>query len=126
MYVATEMVQNQKIHSGKQTVKKVIYYTWVKFTQLSISNFLNYMMKKNGKMMVAWVLVLIGALNWGLVGIGNLLGHGNWDVVDWIFVRLANVSIVADLIYLVVGIAAIVAIVSCSKCHKGGSGGDAM
>ena len=38
----------------------------------------------NGLHMAAWVLVIVGALNWGLVGLGGFLG-GNWNLVNLIF-----------------------------------------
>ncbi|MDY6774422.1 MAG: DUF378 domain-containing protein [Candidatus Nanohaloarchaea archaeon] len=50
------------------------------------------------------VLVIIGALNWGLVGIGGFLGS-NWNVVDIIFAQALGVGVLADLIYLLVGLA---------------------
>jgi len=50
---------------------------------------------------IAWVLVVIGALNWGLVGIFNL------DLVATIFG--AN-SIVSRIVYILVGISALVLI----------------
>ena len=40
----------------------------------------NYSMKLHT---IAWILIIIGALNWGLVGLGGLLG-GNWNVVSMI------------------------------------------
>jgi len=33
---------------------------------------------------VAWVLVLVGGLNWGLVGLGMLM-NSNWNLVSLIF-----------------------------------------
>jgi len=33
--------------------------------------------------MVAYWLVIIGALNWGLMGVGDFLG-ANWNVVNFI------------------------------------------
>ena len=47
---------------------------------------------------IAMVLVLVGALNWGLVGVFN------WNLVGWIF---GAMSVVARIIYIVVGVAAI-------------------
>lgn len=50
------------------------------------------------------ILVIIGALNWGLVGIGGFLGS-SWNVVDIIFAQALGVGVIADLIYLLVGLA---------------------
>ncbi|MFB6077233.1 MAG: DUF378 domain-containing protein, partial [Candidatus Nanohaloarchaea archaeon] len=47
------------------------------------------------------VLVVVGALNWGLVGLGNFM-NANWDLVDLIF---GTVPALRDLVYLVVGLA---------------------
>lgn len=54
---------------------------------------------------IAFVLVVVGGLNWGLVGIGNFLG-GNWDLVNLI---LGSVPFLRDLVYIVVGISAVYA-----------------
>ncbi len=51
---------------------------------------------------IALVLVIIGALNWGLVGIFN------FDLVAFIFDNLSNV--VTRIIFALVGIAGIVAV----------------
>ncbi len=64
----------------------------------------------------ALVLVIIGALNWGLVGLGGFLGRdlnvvhmllGTWPVVEW-------------LVYILVGLAGIMKIFgsNCSCQHK--------
>lgn len=52
---------------------------------------------------LAWLLVLVGALNWGLVGLGELLGH-NWNVVNLIF---GGIPMLEAIVYLLVGLAAI-------------------
>lgn len=46
----------------------------------------------------AFILVAIGALNWGLVGLFS------WDLVKWIFGDMTTVS---RIIYTLVGIAAL-------------------
>lgn len=53
---------------------------------------------------IAKVLVLIGALNWGLIGVGMILGSTNWNVVNMIF---GGIPVVEGIIYLLVGLAAI-------------------
>jgi uncharacterized membrane protein YuzA (DUF378 family) len=49
------------------------------------------------------VLVLIGALNWGLVGIGGFAGM-NLNLVNLI---LGGIPFLENLVYLVVGLAAV-------------------
>lgn len=62
-------------------------------------------------------LVTIGALNWGLVGIGGLFGLGNWNVVNLI---LGSLPWLENIVYILVGIAAIVICKECNgKCNKG-------
>lgn len=55
---------------------------------------------------VAKILVLIGALNWGLVGLGEFLGQ-NLNVVNLL---LGSQPTLEAVVYLLVGISAIVAI----------------
>lgn len=52
---------------------------------------------------IALVLVIVGGINWGLVGIGNFAG-ANWDLVDLIF---GAIPALRDIIYIVVGVAAL-------------------
>ncbi|MDD5181894.1 MAG: DUF378 domain-containing protein [Candidatus Nanoarchaeia archaeon] len=49
--------------------------------------------------LIALVLVIIGALNWGLYG---LFG---FDLVNFLFVQLIKINIIATLVYMLVGIA---------------------
>jgi uncharacterized membrane protein YuzA (DUF378 family) len=61
------------------------------------------------------ILVFIGGLNWGLIGLGMLLGKGtDWNVVHMI---LGSWMTVEAIVYLLVGIAAIMRMVGC-KCKK--------
>ncbi|HLD27630.1 MAG TPA: DUF378 domain-containing protein [Patescibacteria group bacterium] len=48
--------------------------------------------------LIAFILVVIGGLNWGLVGIFD------FDLVAWIF---GDMSTVARIIYILVGLAAL-------------------
>lgn len=51
---------------------------------------------------IAMALVVIGALNWGLVGLAGLFtGGANWNLVSIIF---GGVPVVENLIYLVVAL----------------------
>ncbi len=61
--------------------------------------------------LVAFILLVVGGLNWGLVGILD------FDLVDYL---LGRWQIVADLVYVLVGISAIVMLFGgkCKKCMK--------
>ena len=58
-------------------------------------------------------LVLIGAVNWGLVGLGMLM-NGNYNVVNLL---LGSWPMVEAIVYLLVGIAAFLVLFGC-KCAK--------
>ena len=77
---------------------------------------------KCGCSKVAWVLVAIGGLNWGLVGLGMLIGS-DLNLVS----MLLGSGTVAAIVYLVVGVATVVKIFGCpcKKC-KGMSGSAPM
>ncbi len=64
---------------------------------------------------IAWILILIGGLNWGLVGLGSLLGGANWNLVELIF---GGAPMIESLIYLLVGISAVLYIFGkkCTGC----------
>ena len=65
----------------------------------------------------AKTLVFIGALNWGLIGIGGLFGLGDWNIVHLI---LGGLAWLEYLVYILVGISAIIICKPCAgKCHKG-------
>jgi uncharacterized membrane protein YuzA (DUF378 family) len=49
------------------------------------------------------ILVIVGALNWGLVGLGGFMG-ANWNVV-WLL--LGNWPMVMNLVYVLVGLAGV-------------------
>ncbi|MBI4028777.1 MAG: DUF378 domain-containing protein [Candidatus Blackburnbacteria bacterium] len=53
---------------------------------------------------LAWWALIIGGINWGFIGLGNLLGAGNWNLVQLV---LASWRGFADLIYILVGASAI-------------------
>ena len=57
---------------------------------------------------ISRILVIIGALNWGLVGISGLIGgETNWNVVNLI---LGSIATLENIVYVLVGIAALVLI----------------
>lgn len=69
---------------------------------------------------VTFILVIVGALNWGLVGLGNLLGSGGWNVVDMI---LGSWPVVENLVYVLVGLSAVYEVAKhkwyCKECNTG-------
>ncbi len=63
---------------------------------------------------VAWILVIVGGINWGLVGLGMLMG-GSWNLVSMIF---GFMPMLEAIVYLLVGVSAV--ILAAGK-FKGGS-----
>lgn len=66
---------------------------------------------------LAWGLVIIGALNWGLVGVGMFFFGGEINLVTILF----DYSFVAKLIYLLVGLSAVYILLGncgCRGCSK--------
>jgi hypothetical protein len=57
---------------------------------------------------IAGILVIIGALNWGLVGAFN------FNLVTAIF----GMTIISKIIFILVGLSGIVMIWSCIRCKK--------
>ncbi len=53
--------------------------------------------------MIAFVLLVIGGLNWGLIGLGGFAGS-NWNVVNMI---LGSWPQVEWLVYVLVGLSAV-------------------
>lgn len=69
--------------------------------------------------MIAKILVIVGGVNWGLIGLGMLLGTvGGWNVLNMIF---GSVPVLEGIIYVLVGISAVMMIFGC-KCGKCMSG----
>lgn len=52
---------------------------------------------------LAWILVIVGALNWGLVGVGMYIGM-NLNLVNLIF---GSMPALEYLVYILVGVAAV-------------------
>ncbi|MDO8566539.1 MAG: DUF378 domain-containing protein [bacterium] len=72
---------------------------------------------------ISFILVVVGALNWGLVGLGNYM-ENNWNVVNLV---LGQWSGVENLVYLLVGLSAIVLLVGHKKdCRTCGTGAPGM
>lgn len=64
--------------------------------------------------MVAWILLLVGGLNWGLVGIGGFAG-ANWNVVNLLLGAWPQVEWV---VYILVGVSAVMMLFKdkCKMC----------
>lgn len=61
------------------------------------------------------ILIVVGAINWGLVGLGNFFG-GDWNLVNLI---LGGISWLENTVYVLVGLAGILTVVGC-KCKECG------
>ena len=76
----------------------------------------------NHKMMhmVAVILVWIGAINWGLIGLGGFMG-ANWNVVGMI---LGSWPMLVWVVYVLVGLSGVYEIFmhkkNCKMCSAGG------
>lgn len=66
-----------------------------------------------GYSMVVKVLVIIGGINWGLVGVGMMMGS-DWNVVHML---LGSMPTLEAVVYLLVGVSAVAKIFHC-KCTK--------
>ena len=65
--------------------------------------------------MIVKILLIVGGLNWGLVGVGMLLGNGaEWNVVNLV---LGSIPTLEAIVYVLVGLAAVMKIIGC-KCNK--------
>jgi uncharacterized protein len=69
-------------------------------------------MNKMMVMKVSKLLLLVGGLNWGLIGLGGFAGQGNMNVINWI---LGSWPMVEWAVYLLVGLAAVLMIVKIAK-----------
>jgi uncharacterized membrane protein YuzA (DUF378 family) len=59
-------------------------------------------------------VLIVGGLNWLLVGIGMLMGNDGYNVVKMIF---GSMPVVEAIVYVIVGLAAISKLFCC-KCSK--------
>lgn len=66
-----------------------------------------------GPKMIGYVLVVVGAINWGLIGIGGFLGK-DWNVVHMLLGRWPSVEWI---VYILVGVAAVVSMCAC-RCKS--------
>jgi len=71
---------------------------------------------------VTFILVVVGALNWGLVGLSGLLGGGDWNLVKLL---VGSWPVVENLVYLLVGLSAVYEVAKhkwyCKECTSGGT-----
>jgi uncharacterized protein len=69
---------------------------------------------------ISFVLVIVGALNWGLIGIGRLMGGVDYDVVKLILNPVSPA--LESVVYLLVGLSAVNLIVThkkdCRHCNS--------
>jgi uncharacterized membrane protein YuzA (DUF378 family) len=68
---------------------------------------------------IAFILTIVGALNWGLVGLGQLISGANWNLVTLI---LGSVPSVEAIVYVLVGLSAVYLVFthkgSCKNCNS--------
>jgi len=73
--------------------------------------------------MVAWILLIVGGLNWLLVGVGGFM-DSNWNLVSML---LGAWPVVEWLVYVLVGAAAVYELVTHKgRCRECGSGAPMM
>lgn len=58
---------------------------------------------------LGWWLMVIGAINWGLVGLAGLLDLGNLNIVNLV---LGSAPVLESLVYLLVGLAGLMSLYS--------------
>jgi len=67
----------------------------------------------------AFFLVTVGAVNWGLVGLGSLMGGADWNVVHMLLGSWAQIE---SIVYVLVGLSGLYLAVthakSCKECSK--------
>jgi uncharacterized membrane protein YuzA (DUF378 family) len=76
--------------------------------------------KKGGWGLVSHVLVIIGGLNWGLVGVGMVAGGVNLNVVNLL---LGRFPVLEAVVYLLVGVAAVTLSFGCRGMKCAGCSG---
>lgn len=75
---------------------------------------------------IAWVLVIVGGLNWLLVGLGGLM-NAEWNLVNML---VGGWPTVESIVYLLVGLSAVYELFghkrNCKECTPGAMGGQQM
>ncbi len=64
---------------------------------------------------IVTILVIVGALNWGILGLSQLFGSSGWDLVTWL---LGSIPVLKSLVFVVVGLAGVLAIVQVAQSCK--------
>lgn len=68
---------------------------------------------------ISIILLWIGGLNWGIMGLGSLVGSSDWNVVHLL---LGSLGPIEAIVYLLVGIAAVYELAmhknTCKNCDK--------
>ena len=70
--------------------------------------------QNNNICQAAWILILVGAFNWGLVGLGHFAGFDG----NLVNVLLGSMPTLENIIYLLVGLSAICKAANFGKCSK--------
>jgi uncharacterized protein len=52
---------------------------------------------------LAWFLVMLGAINWGLIGVSGFLGQ-QWDLVYWVFGMYPPIE---GVVFILIGLSAL-------------------
>ena len=67
------------------------------------------MIKSNVNMLysISKLITIIGALNWGVVGITSLFGR-RFEVFEYIFIHILNLPILVHLVYIIIAIFALI------------------
>ncbi len=70
--------------------------------------------KRCGVHKISTVLAVVGGLNWGLVGLGQLIGGSDWNIVHLVLGKMPTIE---SIVYVLVGVSAVVLCFGC-KCKK--------
>ena len=60
---------------------------------------------------LAMTFTLIGALNWGVVGVTSVSGN-RFNFVDWLASGILEIPVAADIVYIIVGLGALVVLIT--------------
>ena len=66
--------------------------------------------------LICKILLIVGGINWGLVGVGMLVNSdaGAWNLIHMV---VGSVPTIEGVVYVLVGVAAVMKIFGC-KCEK--------
>jgi hypothetical protein len=88
------------------------------------ANYGLFFMKSKSLHMVSWILLIVGGVNWGLIGLGGLVSGAGWNVVNMVF---GSMPVIEGLVYVLVGLAAVYEVVTHkAMCKVCGTSGMAM